>query len=443
VADNRQQNKSSKWQGPFFTIWTGQQLSLIGSMLAGFALVWWLTERTGSATVLATASLVQMLPRIVLGPFAGALVDRWNRRKVMIVADTVIAVVSAWLAYLFWTDALQIWHVYVIMAVRSIGGTFHWPAMSASTSLMVPDEHLARVSGINQTMHGILQIVSPPLGALLVSVMPVYSIMAIDVVSAAFAIVPLFFVHIPQPERRAAAVDAGTAATAKSKPSLLDDMREGFQYVWSWPGLRSLLIMATVLNFLLNPAGSLMPLLITKHFGGGAAQLGLTNSLWGVGVVLGGLLLSVWGGFKRRIVTSMAGVIGLGVGALLIGFAPSSAFWLAIAGMFLLGLTNPLANGPINAIFQSVIAPDMQGRAFTLIGSACGAMSPIGMAIAGPVADALGVQSWYVVGGVACVLMSTLAFMSPTVMNIESNHGQPEAKEEPVPLSADVPAGAD
>jgi DHA3 family macrolide efflux protein-like MFS transporter len=439
MAHDNQQNRPTKWKVPFFTIWTGQQLSLIGSMLAGFALVWWLTKRTGSATVLATASLVQMLPGIVLGPFAGALVDRWNRRKVMIVADTVIALFSAWLAYLFWTDALQIWHVYVIMAVRSVGGTFHWPAMSASTSLMVPKDQLSRVAGINQTVHGILQIVSPPLGALLVSLMPLHSIMAIDVVSAAFAIVPLFFVHIPQPERREAPVETASEA----KPSLWNDIREGFQYVWSWPGLRSILIMATVLNFLLNPASSLIPLLITKHFGGEAAQLGWINSTWGVGVVIGGLLLSIWGGFKRRIVTSMLGLTGLGLGALLIGVAPASAFWLAVAGMFVLGFTNPLANGPINAIFQSVIAPDMQGRAFTLIGSACAAMSPIGMAIAGPVADALGVQAWFLVGGVACVLMSAYAFTNPTVMNIENNHKQPEAKGAPAPTPTEAPIGAD
>jgi DHA3 family macrolide efflux protein-like MFS transporter len=435
--DNPQTRKG--WRVPFFTIWTGQQLSLIGSMLAGFALVWWLTKRTGSATVLATASLVQMLPHIVLGPFVGALVDRWNRRKVMILADTVIAVFSAWLAYLFWVDALQIWHVYVIMAVRSIGGTFHWPAMSASTSLMVPKDQLARVAGINQTMHGILQIISPPLGALFISLMPVHGIMAIDVISAAFAIVPLFFVHIPQPERREATVET----TVEGKPSLWDDMREGFQYVWSWPGLRSILAMATVINFLLNPASSLMPLLVTKHFGGEAAQLGWINSVWGVGVVIGGLLLGIWGGFKRRIVTSMLGLIGLGTGALLIGVAPAGAFWLAVAGMFVLGFTNPLTNGPINAIFQSVIAPDMQGRAFTLIGSACAAMSPIGMAIAGPVSDALGVQAWFLVGGAACILMSAYAFTSSTVMNIERNHRQPGAEGEPAPLPAEAPVGAD
>ena len=409
----RQDPQPTRWQVPFFTVWTGQQLSLIGSMVAGFALVWWLTRSTGSATVLATASLVQMLPRVVLGPFAGALVDRWNRRVVMIVADGVIALSTALLAYLFWTGGLQVWHVYVAMAVGAIGGTFHWPAMSASTSLMVPKEHLARVAGINQAMHGALNIVAPPLGALLISVLPLHSVMAIDVGTAAFAIAPLFFVAIPQPERRAAAGGA--------KPTLWADMREGFEYVWGWAGLRQVMFIAVILNFLLSPASSLTPLLVTEHFGQGAAGLASLQSLWGGGAVVGGLLLGVWGGFRRRMLTSMLGILGMGVGAILLGLAPAGAFWMALGGMALLGIMNPIANGPLSAIFQSVIAPEMQGRAFTLIGTACSAMAPVGMAIAGPVADAVGIQSWFVVGGVACAVMAAYGVLSPALMDIEGN----------------------
>ncbi|MBN1640100.1 MAG: MFS transporter [Anaerolineae bacterium] len=425
-----------RWQARFFAIWGGQQVSLIGSMLGGFALVWWMTESTGSATVLATASLVQMLPQIVLGPLVGALVDRWDRRRVMVVADTAIAAVSALLAYLFWADALQVWHVYAIMAVRAIGGTFHWPAMSASTSLMVPEEHLSRVAGLNQTVHGVLNIASPPLGALLISLLPLHLVMAIDVATAAFAVAPLLVVRIPQPER--------IARQGTSKPTLWADMGEGFRYVWGWPGLRALLIMAAMINLLLTPANALLPLLVTKHFGGAAPELGWLESLWGVGVVLGGLVLGVWGGFRRRIVTSMLGVMGIGLGALVLGMAPASAFWLALGGMFLLGCMNPLANGPLHAIFQSVVAPDMQGRAFTLIGCACSAMSPIGILIAGPIADAVNVQLWFAIGGVGCLTMAAMGLLSPALMHIEENHraraGSPSAEVTPT-ARADAGAG--
>jgi DHA3 family macrolide efflux protein-like MFS transporter len=137
---------SRKWALPFFTIWTGQALSLLGSRVAQFAIVWWLTEMTGSATVLATASMVAFIPEVFLAPIAGTYVDRWNRRVVMIVADSIIALASLWLAVMFWMGAAQIWHIYVLMLIRSIGGSFHWPAMQASTSLMVPKDRLFRVS---------------------------------------------------------------------------------------------------------------------------------------------------------------------------------------------------------------------------------------------------------------------------------------------------------
>jgi hypothetical protein len=159
--------RAARWQIPFFTIWTGQSLSLFGSRIAMFALIWWLTATTGSATVLALATLFATLPLVFLGPVAGVLIDRWNRRAVMIVSDGLIAILSLWIAVLFWTGAIQVWHVYLLMLAREIGGTFHWPAMQTTTALMVPQQHLARVNGVNQAMYGGLNILGPAVGALL------------------------------------------------------------------------------------------------------------------------------------------------------------------------------------------------------------------------------------------------------------------------------------
>ena len=201
TANQNVDQESRAWTRPFFTIWIGQALSLVGSNVGGFALVWWLTQASGgSATTLAMATFIAMLPGVILGPFIGALVDRWNRRRVMIIADSVIAAFSALLAVLALLDVIQIWHVYILMFIRALGGTFHWSAMRASTSLMVPKAQLSRVAGMNQTLQGIMSIVTPPLGALLMEILQLYTIMGIDVVTAAFAIVPLFFINIPQPE---------------------------------------------------------------------------------------------------------------------------------------------------------------------------------------------------------------------------------------------------
>jgi DHA3 family macrolide efflux protein-like MFS transporter len=412
--------ESKKWVRPFFTIWIGQALSLVGSQVGGFALVWWLTQETGgSATILALMTFVAMLPGVILGPFVGALVDRWDRRRVMIVADGTIALFSAGLVALLWLDALQVWHIYVIMFVRALGGTFHFAAMQASTSLMVPKSQLSRVGGMNQTLRGALEIITPPVGALLMELIPLYAIMGIDVVTAAFAILPLFFIAIPQPPRRAVEGQPVLAERQSPVGTLFRDVKEGFVYIWHWTGLFIILLMATVLNMLANPAFSLLPILVKNHFAGGVLQLGWLSSSWGIGLIAGGLTLSVWGGFRRKIYTSLMGLVGMGLGTFVVGIASSNGFWLAWGGMLFAGFMNPIVNAPFMAILQSAVAPELQGRVFTAVSSMAGAASLLGMAIAGPVADWLGVQVWFAAMGVISVLMAVAMRSIPAVMQLE------------------------
>ncbi len=399
------------WTAPFFTIWAGQAASLFGSSLAGFALIWWLTQTTGSATVLATASIAGMLPGILLGPFAGALVDRWNRRVIMIVADAFVAAVSAWLAVMFLTGAARPWHVYVIMLARSLGGAFHWPAMASSTSLMVPKEHLSRVAGLNQTLFGAMNIVAPPIGAFLLAVLPIHGILGIDVATALIAVVPLLFVAIPQPAR---------ATASREQTTVFRDVVEGLRYVSAWRGLCLVLAMATAVNLLMAPAASLIPLLVSRHFGGGAVELGAMNSSWGIGIVLGGLVLSAWGGFRRRIVTTLTGLAFMGLAFGAIAAVPARAFPAAVILSALGGLANPITNGPMDAMLQANVAPEIQGRVFTLVSTFCQIAQPLGLAIAGPLTDLLGVRIWFAIGGLGCVAMSLVGFATPAVLNIEA-----------------------
>jgi DHA3 family macrolide efflux protein-like MFS transporter len=342
------ENITGNWANRFFTIWVGQAFSLFGSALVQFALIWWLTQKSGSATVLAIATLVGMLPQILVGPFAGVLVDRWNRRIVMMVADGTIAAFSLFLAYLFATGVVQIWHVYAVMTIRALGGAFHFPAMSASTRMMVPKGQLTRISGFNQTLQGINSLAAPPLGAFLINLMSTQNILLIDVGTALLAIIPLFFIPIPQPKRI-------TDTPQGARPSLLQDIREALHYIRSIPGLLTIIFMALFLNFLLVPIESLMPLLVTKHFGKGAIEFGIINSVSGAGIIAGGILLGVSGGFKKKIITSMTAIVGLGVAVLLIGVAPANLFILAIAGSIMLGFMSPLANGPLGALLQTII----------------------------------------------------------------------------------------
>jgi DHA3 family macrolide efflux protein-like MFS transporter len=406
----------TNWRARFFTIWGGQAISLFGSRLVQFALIWWLTAETGSATVLAIASLIGLLPTVLLGPFAGALVDRWKRRQVILVVDTAIALATLLLAYLYAIDAVSVGTVYVLLLVRGIGESFHWPSMSAATSLMVPDEQLTRVQGLNQMLQGGLNIVAAPLGALLFGYLPMQGIMLIDVVTAAFAILPLLAISIPEVAQHE------EKSSSERSTTFWDDFRSGLKYVRGWPGLMILMLLAMVINFLLTPAAALMPILVADYFKGGPLQLGWIEAAFGFGMIAGGLVLGAWGGFKKRILTSMVGLLGLGIGFSLIGFVPSNLFWLGVVSAFFAACMVPMVNGPIHAILQSAVEPEMQGRVFTLVGSMGAAMAPLGLIIAGPVADAIGVQSWYVIGGLACVLMAVVGYSIPAVMNIEDNH---------------------
>ena len=398
------------WKFRFFSIWAGQQASLLGSWVAQFGLVWWLTRETGSATVLATASLVAMLPRIALGPFTGVLVDRAPRRWLMVWVDCSIAALAGLLAFLFWAGAIRIWHIYLVMALRSAAGALHWPAMAAATALLVPGEHLTRIAGLNQTMQGLLSIVSPPLGAIAVSLLPMYGVMGIDVFTFIFAVLPLLILAIPEPERASVA-----------KATYTSDLAEGFRYVWNWRGLFLLLCLAALLNGIAQPMATLMPLLVKDYFGKGAIELGWAESAWGIGAVLGGLLLAVWGGFRKKIHTILLGVVGMGLGFGAVGLLPPGWFYVALALFLFAGLMNPIANSPFMALVQSTVEPGMQGRVFSLMSSMAQGMAPLSLLLAGPLADLFGVRFWYLVGGGGMVLLGLAATAVPAIMGLEES----------------------
>jgi DHA3 family macrolide efflux protein-like MFS transporter len=401
-----------RWKPHFFTIWGGQALSLLGSRLVQFALVWWLTKTTGSATVLALGGMMAYVPVVFLGPFAGALVDRWSRRRVMIFADTSIALATAILAVLFATGNALVPLVYGLMFVRAVGGAFHWPAMQAATALMVPKEHLTRVAGLNQTLHGLGLVLSPPLGALLLELIEVQGVLAIDVVTWAVAVTPLLFIRIPEPAESPAEA-AGTF--------VLTGLREGLRFVVRWRGVVLLIGALALMNFVVNPAFVLLPLYVTRVLDGGALHLGGLQAVFGTGFVLGGLLLSTWGGFRRRIVTALLAIALMGVGIVVMGIAPHGRLYLVGGALLVVGLMEPIATGSIVGTLQASIPEGMQGRVFALLGSATQAVVPLGLALAGPLSDRFGIQLWFVIGGIAYLFVGFGSFLSSSILRIEAD----------------------
>jgi len=401
----------SQWKFTFFKFWFTQALSLIGSGLASFSVIWWITEKTGSSTILATLAVASLLPGILLGPIAGALVDQFDRKWIMIISDAVSALLALLLVALFWTSSIQLWHICVINILRALAGAFQFPAVQSSTSLMVPKEQLARVAGLNQALQGMSMVAIPPLGALLLSVLPVHMILGIDVLTAVVAISLLFSIHIPQ------SISHQSITGVPMK--VWQDMRAGFAFLREWPALINIMCIAALLNMVLIPAFTLVPILVTQHFHGSAFQLGWINAAYGFGIIGGGVLLGVWGGFKRHIFTSLLGLAGLGIGSFIIGTSPRDAYWMAVTGMALVGIMNALANGPFFAVLQSVVPPTMQGRVFTVLMSISMSAAPIGLAVAGPLADRLGVQIWYVLSALICAIIFLWIVFSPALLHLE------------------------
>ena len=402
----------NNWKKLFFIIWGGQAFSIFGSNLIEFSLIWYLTDKTGSATVLSLNMMFYLLPFLILSPFVGALVDRWNRRRVMILADTFIAVTTFLIMGMFYWQIIQPWHIYIVIFLRSSAGLFHLTAMQASTSLMVPEEQLNRVNGLNMALRGGMNIIAPPIGAILIETIAMHQILMIDIITAVLAIMPLLFVLIPQP--------ANGKSEQVSIREVGTDIRDGIAYASKWKGMMQVMLISMLVNFAFNPITALMPLVVKKHFLGGALQLSWVEMAIGIGIVVGGLTLSIWGGFKKRIITIMLCLGLTGLGFAVIGYLPSDGIYYCVSLMFMVGIVLPFIDGLIIPIIQSKGSPEYQGRLMTLLTFSSKILVPVSMLIAGPVADKFGVLFWYRYGGLMILLLTIVFMFSTTLMNVEN-----------------------
>jgi len=315
------------------------------------------------------------------------------------------------LVILFFTKTIQIWHIYVIMAGRSIGDTFQNPALGASIPMIVPEKQLVRANGLFMMLQNAIKIVAPIAGAFLMETLAMQWVLSVDIITAIIAISCLIPLVIPQPPRTTLAV----------KADYFSDMRQGFRYIWSRPGLVMLIGMMALLIFFVAPASSLIPVLVNQHLGGDVIKLGWLGSASGIGGILGGLTLGMWGGFKKRMWTALLGfaiMIPCSVG---LGFtSPTFFYTTTVPAMLFMGVGGALVNAPLTAIMNAVIARDMQGRVFSLYGSIVTLMIPLGLVIGGPVADALGIRSLYFIASGAWLIILPLALISKPLMNLEN-----------------------
>ncbi|KAB8145760.1 MFS transporter [Chloroflexia bacterium SDU3-3] len=402
-----------RWRARFFTIWSGQALSLTGSALTQFVLLWWITQTTGSASALTIAGMMALLPLALFGPLGGTLADRWSRRAIMIVADLITALCMVVLILLFESEQVQLWHVYCLVFIRSTMQAFQNPAAAASTSMLVPPTWLTRASGMNQTLQGLMSVAAAPLGAVALGVMPLQGALMIDVVTAILGITPLLFYRIPQPSR------GGSAHTG-----IWQDFRQGLRMLGRSRGLLWLYGLMMLMIGVLMPSFMLLPLLVRNDFGGGAGHVAFMESLSGAGMLLGGLLISAVALPWKRIHVVLVGYALSNLAVVLTGLVPNDMFWLAVLWWFLSSVLYVVGNAPIIAIIQTIVPNQLQGRALALSSTMVGLAGPLGLALAAPLTTALGPRGLLVGGGVLATLITLVGFLSPSLMRIEEQRIQ-------------------
>jgi MFS family permease len=359
----------------FFVVWSGQLVSLVGSGLTGFALAVWVYQETGSATKLSFVLMATLLPQLIVSPFAGALVDRWDRRWAMILSDAGAAVGTLVIAVLLLTDSLVLWHLYVALSFSSIFAAFQWPAYSAATTLLVSKAQYGRAAGLGQLAEAIGQVISPVLAGLLLVTIGLGGVILIDFVTFLFAVTTLLVVRFPKPERsQAGAVGSG---------SLWSEARFGLRYILDRPGLRALLTYFSTINLLFGFVSVLFfPLVLSFA---SEAAVGAAFSLGAVGMVVGSLVMSAWGGPKRRIHGVLWFHLLVVAGVTISGFRPSLA--LISISVFIVFFGIPIGGGSSQAIWQAKVEPDVQGRVFAVRRVFAQASTPIAYLLAGPLAD--------------------------------------------------------
>lgn len=358
----------------FFTVWLGQLVSVFGSRLTSFALGLWVLERSGSVTQFSLLLLFITVPAIAASLLAGTLVDRFDRRRVMLLADTGSGACSLALALLLATGRLEVWLVAVILAVSTLLSTLQVPAYTASISLLVPKEQLGRANGMVELGNAFAQVFAPLAAGVLLKAIGVHGVILIDVVSYTVALVTLLSVRIPRPER---------AEAGEARPSLFGEAAEGWAFVRASGGLFGLLALFACFNFASAMTDVLMaPMLLSFA---SVALVGTVVTVFGAGMLGGGLTMSAWGGPKRRVRGILVFGLIQGAALLLAGMRPSVAL-IAVA-MFCWAFCAPIVSGSEVAVWQSRTRPELQGRVFALRSAVSFSALPLAYVLAGPLAD--------------------------------------------------------
>ncbi len=389
------------WKRDIALFLTGQSVSLFGSMLVQYAVMWYLTLTTKDGAVLALSTIFGFLPQAIVSIFGGVWADRHNRKLLIIGADAAIAVATATLAVLMFAGNRDLWLIYAVLAVRSVGAGIQTPAVGALLPQIVPTERLLSINGLNQSIQAGMMLIAPAVAAVLYATLPLAAVLAVDVVTAAIGIGLVALIPVTMVVR-----------SSEAPSGYFTDLIAGFRYVVTHPLIRWLLGLYAVVMVLAAAPSFLTPLMVARTFGEEVWKLTVLELSFSIGMMLAGATIGIWG--KRF--SRMSLIIGASIafGALSIGMGLSTNLWVFFGFMFLTGVAVPAFSTPSMTVLQETVEPDRQGRVFGFFGIVSALAMPLGMAVFGPMANVRSVEFVLIAAGLVTFVVAAIALALPS-----------------------------
>lgn len=403
------------WKKTFLIIWTGQFFSLVSSSTVNFAIIIWLSIEIRSAEVLAYAAIAALLPQSLIGPFTGPYIDRWDRKMTMILADGFIALCTLIIALLFYFDTIELWYIYLLLAMRSIGSAFHMPAMQASVPLLAPESALVRIAGINQVIQSISNIAGPALGALALTFFEVGQVLLLDIGGALLAIFSLLLVNIPNPDQ-----------PAQKVRHVLKEISIGIREVTSNAPLKLLFIFSIISTFCIMPISVLFPLMTLDHFLGGMMQVSWIEIAWGGGMLLGGMTLGMRKQRSNKVILINLMYLVLGATLAISGMLSPRGYWIFLLLTGIAGISAAIYNACFTAVIQEKVQPTMLGRVFSMYISLSLLPAMLGLLGTGFLADRVGLTTAFIISGTIIFVIGIVSFCTPSLLKLETKKAIPE-----------------
>lgn len=394
---------SQNWKKDIVLFLTSQTISLFGSSLVQYAIMWYITLETQSGVMMTIFIICGFVPTFFLAPFAGVWADRYNRKVIIILSDTIIATVTLIMAIVFIMGYKEYWLLFTISAIRGLGSAVQMPTVSAFIPQIVPEDKLMRVNGTASSIQSLIMVVSPIASGALLTIASIEMIFFIDVATASVAVLTLlFFLRVPPHAK----------AMLKQKVSYYTDLREGFRYIRNHVYVRKFFVFCGLFFILVSPVAFLTPLQVARSFGNDVWRLTMIEITFSAGMIIGGIIMASWGGFRNKIYTMVLACLIMGAGTVALGFVP--IFWLYNIVMAVVGLAMPMMNTPSTVLLQQKVEEEFLGRVFGVLSMISSSMMPLGMLVFGPLSDYFKIE-WMLIGTGILMIVETILLLGNKV----------------------------